>query len=67
MAKSYCLYRVNTKYLYLIYPNRQGFMIVQSKSIQVKVPLKTYERLVDFAKAEGYISSSEPASDSRSG
>ena len=33
--------------------------MVQSKSLQVKVPPKTYVRLVEFAKAEGIISASD--------
>ncbi len=34
-------------------------MMAKSKSIQVKVPPKTYERLVEFAESEGIISTSD--------
>ena len=34
------------------------FVIMQSRPIQIRVPNKTYERLVEFARSEGVTASS---------
>ena len=41
-----------------IYQHNKGFMMSQSKSIQVKVPQKTYDKLVEFTGSEGFLSPS---------
>lgn len=42
-----------------IFQHRQGFLIVQSKSIQLKVPPKTFEKLAEFTRSEGFVSPSD--------
>lgn len=37
---------------------KEGFMTMRSRQINVTVPEKTYERLVEFARSEGVTGSS---------
>lgn len=37
---------------------KEGFMIMRSRQINITVPQKTYERLVEFARSEGVTGSS---------
>lgn len=37
---------------------KRGYMMMRSRPIQIRVPEKTYKRLVEFAKSEGMMGSS---------
>ena len=40
------------------YPIEKGFMMMSGRQIQIRVPSKTYDKLIEFAQSEGIVASS---------